>query len=174
MKNLSLHKQQLVLYCVIGFSGGGLDFCFYSLLVVTKLLDYQAANAIGYASGTLLSFILNAKFNFRVTDRIALRLLSFFGVAALGYLASRGLLGWLIGDCGFGNEGIMREAEARGFTMVLPRTQVILFDDKMNITKDVVVAMDKKVPHVEFPAPKLEMEAAPAAGQSGAAKKKSQ
>ncbi len=102
MKNLSLHKQQLVLYCVIGFSGGGLDFCFYSLLVVTKLLDYQAANAIGYASGTLLSFILNAKFNFRVTDRIALRLLSFFGVAALGYLASRGLLGWLIGDCGFG------------------------------------------------------------------------
>jgi putative flippase GtrA len=62
----------------------------------------KAANAIGYASGTLLSFILNAKFNFRVTDRIALRLLSFFCVAALGYLASRGLLGWLIGDCGFG------------------------------------------------------------------------
>ena len=102
MKNLSLHKQQLLLYCVIGFSGVGLDYCIYSLLVGTKLLDYQAANAIGYASGTLLSFILNAKFNFRVTDRIALRVLSFFCVAALGYLASRGLLGWLIGDCGFG------------------------------------------------------------------------
>jgi putative flippase GtrA len=102
LKNLSLHKQQLLLYCVIGFSGVGLDYCIYSLLVGTKLLDYQAANAIGYASGTLLSFILNAKFNFRVTDRIALRVLSFFCVAALGYLASRGLLGWLIGDCGFG------------------------------------------------------------------------
>ena len=71
-------------------------------------------------------------------------------------------------------ESAQEVAQAHGFTMVLPRTQVVLFDDKMNITKDVVTAMDKKVPHVEFPAPKLEMEAAPAAGQSGAAKKKSQ
>ena len=60
-------------------------------------LGYQAANAAGYASGTLLSFILNARFNFRVTDKIALRLASFFGVAFLGWLASAAMLHLLIG-----------------------------------------------------------------------------
>ncbi len=96
MKNFLLQKRQFLLYCVIGFSGVGLDFGVYSLLVKTRTLDYQAANAVGYASGTLLSFILNARFNFRVTDRIALRLLSFFGVAFLGWLASFALLHLLV------------------------------------------------------------------------------
>jgi putative flippase GtrA len=61
-------------------------------------LDYQAANAIGYASGTLLSFILNARFNFRVSDRIVQRLVCFFGVALLGWSISAGLLYEFIGN----------------------------------------------------------------------------
>ena len=101
VKNFLLQKKQFLLYCVIGASGAALDFGIYSLLVKTKLLDYQAANAAGYAGGTLLSFILNAKFNFRVTDKIALRLIGFFGVAFLGWLASAGLLHLLIGRYGF-------------------------------------------------------------------------
>ena len=101
MKKLLLQKKQFLLYCVIGFSGVGLDFGIYSLLLKTHTLDYQAANAVGYASGTLLSFILNAKFNFRVTDKIALRLASFFGVAFLGWLASAMLLLLLIGHYHF-------------------------------------------------------------------------
>lgn len=101
VKNLLLQKKQFLLYCVIGFSGVGLDFCIYSLLVKTRLLDYQAANAIGYASGTLLSFILNAKFNFRVTDKLALRLASFFGVAFLGWLASAAALHLFIENFGW-------------------------------------------------------------------------
>ena len=96
MKNLLLQKKQFLIYCLIGFSGVGLDFCVYSLLIKTRLLDYQAANAVGYASGTLLSFVLNAKFNFRVTDKIALRLLSFFGVAFIGWLVSAATLHVLI------------------------------------------------------------------------------
>ncbi len=96
MKNLLRQKKQFLLYCVIGFSGVALDFTVYSLLVKSRLLDYQGANAIGYASGTLLSFILNARFNFRVTDKIGLRLASFFGVAFLGWLVSAGLLHVLI------------------------------------------------------------------------------
>ena len=101
MKNLLRQNRQFLLYCVIGFSGVGLDFGIYSLLVKTGTLNYQAANAVGYASGTLLSFFLNAKFNFRVTDKIALRLLSFFGVALLGYLASAATLQLLIGHFAF-------------------------------------------------------------------------
>lgn len=101
MKNFLLQKKQFLLYCLIGFSGVGLDFCTYSLLIKMGWLNYQAANAVGYASGTLLSFILNAKFNFRVTDRIGLRLLSFFGVAFLGWLASAATLHLLIENFGW-------------------------------------------------------------------------
>ena len=101
MKKILLQKKQFLLYCVIGASGVTLDFGIYSLLVKTGLLDYQAANAAGYSSGTLLSFILNARYNFRVTDKIPLRLISFFSVAFLGWLVSAGLLLVLIGRFGF-------------------------------------------------------------------------
>jgi len=101
VKNLLLRKKQFLLYCVIGASGVTLDFGIYSLLLKHRLLDYQAANAAGYASGTLLSFVLNARFNFRVTDKIALRLVSFFSIALVGYLVSAGLLHVLIDRLGF-------------------------------------------------------------------------
>ena len=101
MKTLLLQNRQFLLYCVIGASGVTLDFGIYSLLVKTRLLDYQAANAVGYSSGTLLSFILNARYNFRVTDKIPLRLISFFSIAFLGWLVSAGLLHLLIGRFDF-------------------------------------------------------------------------
>ena len=101
MKKILLQKKQFLLYCVIGASGVTLDFGIYSLLVKTRLRDYQAANAVGYSSGTLLSFILNARFNFRVTDKIPLRLTSFFSIAFLGWLVSAGLLHLLIGRFNF-------------------------------------------------------------------------
>lgn len=101
MKTLLLQNRQFLLYCLIGASGVALDFGLYSLLVRAKLLDYQAANAVGYAGGTLLSFALNAKFNFRVTDKIPLRLAVFFSIAFLGWLASAGLLHLLIGRWGW-------------------------------------------------------------------------
>jgi putative flippase GtrA len=101
VKKILLQKKQFLLYCVIGASGVTLDFGIYSLLVKTRLLDYQAANAVGYSSGTLLSFILNARFNFRVTDKIPLRLTSFFSIAFLGWLVSAGLLHLLIGRFNF-------------------------------------------------------------------------
>jgi putative flippase GtrA len=77
VKKALLPQKQFLLYCVIGASGVALDFGVYSLLLKAGAFDYQAANAVGYASGTLLSFILNARFNFRVTDKIVLRLASF-------------------------------------------------------------------------------------------------
>ena len=102
MKKFLLQKKQFLFYCVIGASGVLLDFGIYLLLVQTKTLHYQAANAIGYASGTLLSFILNSRLNFRVTDKIALRLVSFFSIALIGWLLSAGLLQLLIGHYGMG------------------------------------------------------------------------
>ncbi|WP_158240505.1 OmpH family outer membrane protein [Telmatospirillum siberiense] len=58
-------------------------------------------------------------------------------------------------------EATQQIASRHGATVVLPRSQVVLFDDKMNITKEIIGAMDKKLPHVDFPAPKVEAESGP-------------
>lgn len=100
MKNLLSQNRQFLLYCLIGLSGTALDFSVYSFFLKTRLLDYQAANAISYSSGTLLSFILNARFNFRVHDRLLRRLACFFGVALLGWSVSAALLRLLVANCG--------------------------------------------------------------------------
>lgn len=55
-------------------------------------------------------------------------------------------------------EATQQVASHHGATVVLPRSQVVLFDDKMNITKEIIAAMDKKLSHVDFPAPKVEAE----------------
>jgi putative flippase GtrA len=101
VKKLIFQNRQFLLYCVIGMSGTILDFGIYSFLIRSRLLEYQAANAIGYASGTALSFVLNARFNFRVTDRMAQRLACFFGVALVGWTISAALLHLFIGNYGF-------------------------------------------------------------------------
>ena len=92
-------NRQLFLYCLIGTSGATLDFLIYSAIVKWGGGHYQIANAIGYASGTALSFALNARFNFKTSDWLMLRLISFFGVATLGWATSAGILqvtvGWL-------------------------------------------------------------------------------
>jgi putative flippase GtrA len=102
VKELFPRNRRFVLYCVIGASGATLDFSIYSLLVGTGLLHVQAANAAGYASGTLLSFFLNAHFNFKTRDWLALRLASFCAVAVLGYAASAGTLYLLATRFGWG------------------------------------------------------------------------
>lgn len=101
MKQTLVRNRQFVLYCIIGASGVTLDFLVYSILLRTGTLQYQAANACGYISGTLLSFFLNARFNFKVQDRMAERLLSFCLVAFLGWVASAGTLYLLVHRAGF-------------------------------------------------------------------------
>jgi putative flippase GtrA len=91
-------RRQFVVYCLIGASGAMLDFLVYSLLVKETQLHYEVANAIGYASGTVLSFFLNAHFNFKTRDVLPLRFLSFCGVAFLGWILSSGIL-FLTVDC---------------------------------------------------------------------------
>jgi putative flippase GtrA len=101
VKELFLRNRHFILYCVIGASGVTLDFLVYSTLLGTGTLQYQAANAVGYTSGTLLSFFLNACFNFKVRNRLALRLLSFCVVASLGWAVSAGTLYLLVNRAGF-------------------------------------------------------------------------
>jgi Skp family chaperone for outer membrane proteins len=49
-----------------------------------------------------------------------------------------------------------KAAQAHGANVILPRGQVVLFDDKMNLTKEIIALMDKELPTVDFPAPQLD------------------
>ena len=89
-------NQQFIVYCLIGISGVTLDFVVFALLVRTTDIHVQWANAIGYASGTMLSFILNSRYNFKTRDRLPLRFVAFCGVAAFGWAVSASLLYMLI------------------------------------------------------------------------------
>jgi len=51
-----------------------------------------------------------------------------------------------------------KAAQAHGANVILPRGQVVLFDDKMNLTKEIIAQMDKDLPTVDFPAPQIEGE----------------
>lgn len=86
--------RRLVLYGVCGGSGATLDFLLYAGLVHLGVW-YQAANLVGYACGTLLSFVLNRAITFQVLDAPLRRLATFFAVAAVGYLSSTATL-WLL------------------------------------------------------------------------------
>ncbi len=87
--------RRLVLYAICGGGGVLLDFAAYTLLV-TAGVWYQLANAIGYALGTILSFLLNRSITFGVLDAPVRRFMSFAGVALVGYLASSVVLWALV------------------------------------------------------------------------------
>jgi len=91
-------KRTFVLYCFIGVGCFVTDFLVYTFFVRALDADYQSAHAVGCLSGTIQSFILNSRFNFRVSDRLVVRFLIFFTVALLGYVTSaivlHGLVEW--------------------------------------------------------------------------------
>jgi putative flippase GtrA len=60
-------------------------------------VHYQIANAIGYGAGTLISFVLNARYNFRTRDRPWQRLVCFAFVALLGWAVAAAVLALLVG-----------------------------------------------------------------------------
>jgi putative flippase GtrA len=94
-------NQRFLLYCVIGATGASFDFLVYSGLLKTFATTIQIANAAGYLCGTILSFILNARFNFKTRDFVALRFVSFCAVGFIGWAASAAFLYLLVNRFGF-------------------------------------------------------------------------
>ena len=87
--------KQFVKYAFFGGIGVLADIIIYSLLVYFQF-NYQAANASGYLSGTLISFFLNRHYTFNVKDKIYRRLFMFLTIAFIGYISSAILLYVLI------------------------------------------------------------------------------
>ena len=65
-----------------------------------------------------------------------------------------------------------KAAQAHGANVILPRGQVVLFDDKMNLTKEIIAMMDKALPTVDFPSPQIEGTVPPAPAVPTPPKKK--
>jgi putative flippase GtrA len=87
--------MQFLLYCVCGGTGVLADYVSFYIFL-TLGVNYQIANAAGYLVGTLVSFTLNRRITFGVHDRIALRLVLFVTVAAVGYVTSALILWFLV------------------------------------------------------------------------------
>lgn len=86
--------RRLALYALCGGLGASLDTLVFWALNNAGVW-YQAANVAGYAAGTLLSFVLNRTITFKIYDAPLRRLITFFGVATVGFLSSAATL-WVL------------------------------------------------------------------------------
>lgn len=80
--------RNLILYGIIGSCTATLDFLIFTALTQGLNLYYIAANIISCSTGILCSFLLNRKYNFKVTDHTLRRLLIFVAVGITGLLLS--------------------------------------------------------------------------------------
>lgn len=87
IKHLYNRHQQFIKYAFFGGMGVLSDITLYTLLIILGI-NYQIANAVGYLTGTLLSFILNRHYTFDARDYVLKRLITFLSVAFVGYFCS--------------------------------------------------------------------------------------
>ena len=88
--------KELIKYCIIGCCGALLDFIAYTILVSCFGINYLIANALSVTVGITNNYFLNAYLNFKVTDNLFKRFLSFYIVGMIGLLISEALLYMLV------------------------------------------------------------------------------
>ena len=88
--------RELIKYCIIGCSGALLDFIVYTILIKAFGMNYLLANALSVTAGITNNFFLNAYLNFKVTDNMFKRFISFYLVGMLGLVISEILLYLLV------------------------------------------------------------------------------
>jgi len=85
--------RELFLYGIIGGSTAALDVILFQVFLNIGIPLFLA-NFISVNIAIGLSFILNAKFNFKKTDDIGKRAVKFFSIGYLGLVLQLGIL-WL-------------------------------------------------------------------------------
>ena len=80
--------KRLVLYCLIGCTGAGLDFLIFALLSRLLGVHYLAANVFSVSLGITNNFFLNRRYNFKVKDAPVRRYVLFFLTGMLGLAIS--------------------------------------------------------------------------------------
>ena len=102
--------MKFFLYCLCGVTGVITDLIVYFISLRLGFF-YMYANSLGYLSGTIISFILNRKITFGVSDRVLLRLAIFLCIAIFGFSMSAMMLWFLI------NFFLVSEQIAKLFTL---------------------------------------------------------
>ena len=92
IKKLYKKFRNLILYGIIGSSSAVLDFTIFTILTELCGIYYLVANCISVTCGLTNSFILNRKYNFKVTDKTLKRAVMFFLVGFCGLLINSTLL----------------------------------------------------------------------------------
>ena len=85
ISRLVREKRNFIIYAIIGVSGASLDWLvFIALTSYLPAIHYLLSNIISTSCGITNNFILNAKFNFGVRDRLLYRFIAFASVGILG------------------------------------------------------------------------------------------
>ena len=84
--------KEMFLYGIIGSMSAGLDSLTYYSLTRKLMTGEFFANFIGINLGITISFILNTFTNFKKTDKLAKRAVSFYSVGYIGLLLSMFML----------------------------------------------------------------------------------
>lgn len=80
-----ISKNKLILtYCIIGITSVAIDIFIFNFCYSVLSLNYLLSNLISVHFGILNSFILNRNFNFKVKNKLSLRLMIFYLVGFLG------------------------------------------------------------------------------------------
>lgn len=93
MGESSLGKHShLIKYLAIGATASAIDVVLF--MVIFNLLNASAlvAHSISVPVSVVFSFVVNARHNFKTSDHMALRLLSFVIVCTIGYLSGFGVI----------------------------------------------------------------------------------
>ena len=88
--------RNLILYGIIGTLCAGLDFLVFYTLTASLAMFYLHANILSVNVGITTSFLLNRKYNFKVTDNSMKRFIIFISVGFGGLLLSSALLYFFI------------------------------------------------------------------------------
>ncbi len=81
-------SRTLILYFFIGASASLVDIVGFFLLFNLYGVAAVVATAVSVSLATVYSFVLNVKFNFKVSDRLGMRLALFSLVSGIGLLLS--------------------------------------------------------------------------------------
>ena len=90
--------RNLILYGIIGCWTATLDFLIFTAFTQWTPIHYIIANIISCSTGILCSFLLNRKYNFKVTDHTMRRMIIFFSVGIFGMFLSSVILHFCIDD----------------------------------------------------------------------------
>lgn len=92
VRTLYARYRNLILYGIIGCCTALLDFLIFTGLTQWTPIHYIVANVISCSTGILCSFLLNRKYNFKVTDHTLRRMAIFFSVGVFGLFLSSVIL----------------------------------------------------------------------------------